>query len=62
MRDPNRIKIIMDYLREVWEDNPDWRLTQLLVNTGVVPNFPGTWYYYEDSEFVRNIEALKEDA
>ena len=41
----------MARLTAVWKKNPDWRLTQLLVNTGVVPNTPGAWYYTEDDTY-----------
>jgi hypothetical protein len=61
MRDPKRIDIIMPFLTKVWKEHPDWRLTQLMVNTGIVPNFPGTWYYAEDAEIVKNIQALEEE-
>jgi uncharacterized protein YihD (DUF1040 family) len=32
MRDPNRIDEIIDWLRQEWKANPDWRLGQLIVN------------------------------
>lgn len=32
MRDPNRIHKVLDYVRRVWERNPDLRLGQLIVN------------------------------
>ena len=35
MRDFTRIKRIMGKLEEVWAHNPDMRLTQLLIYTGV---------------------------
>jgi hypothetical protein len=45
-------KIEFELLEETWVKNPDWRLTQLLVNTGITPNLPGFWYYVEDAEFL----------
>lgn len=33
-----------------WKQHPDLRLTQVLVNLGIVPNKPGFWYYKEDNE------------
>ena len=62
MRDPARIHPIMDFLEETWKANPDWRLTQLLVNTAVIPNFPGHWYYAEDDELLTAIAKLKNGA
>jgi len=37
------------YLTQYWNDNPDQRFSQVLVNTGVLPNIPGNWYYDEDT-------------
>jgi hypothetical protein len=31
MRDPNRIPVVLDSLRQVWERHPDLRLGQLIV-------------------------------
>lgn len=52
MRDPNRIDVICDLLKEVWKQYPDWRLGQLIFNlTGKYDCF-----YVEDSTLE---EALK---
>lgn len=32
MRDPKRIKIIIEKLKKLWKNNPDWRLGQLVIN------------------------------
>lgn len=37
MRDPNRIPIVLDYIRRLWEKHPDWRLGQLLCNLRDIP-------------------------
>lgn len=37
---------------EFWEDHPYLRLTQVLVNLEIIPNFPGAWYYKEDVDLV----------
>jgi hypothetical protein len=42
-------------LERVWLENPDWRFTQLCVNTGLIPNLPGMWYYTEDREFMEGL-------
>jgi len=44
-----------DELEKIWLENPDWRFTQVLVNTGTIPNFPGFWYYTEDLDFMLNM-------
>jgi len=46
---------VYEELKKVWLDNPDWRFTQLLVNTGIIPNFPGMWYYTEDLDVMLNL-------
>ena len=52
MRDPNRIDVICNLLREVWKQYPDWRLGQLIFNlTGKYDCF-----YVEDDTLE---EALK---
>lgn len=38
----------LSYIQEYWEANPDLRITQVLVNTGFIPNKPGSWYYQEE--------------
>jgi len=37
-------------LQKEWNENPDWRFPQLLVNMGFVPNMPGFWYYMEETQ------------
>jgi hypothetical protein len=32
MRDPKRIEVVLDALREIWLHNPDLRLGQIVVN------------------------------
>ena len=51
MRDPNRIPIILDEIRKIWEQYPDFRLGQLISNVFSDP------FYVEDDDLVR---ALKE--
>jgi hypothetical protein len=50
MRDPARIPRILDAIRLMWEERPDWRLGQLLVNV-MHPSRPTPQiFYYEDTE------------
>ena len=51
----NNIKIIGTY----WIKNPDQRLTQVLVNTGSIANFPGLWYYVEETDWLVKNKYLK---
>lgn len=41
-------KLNEDLVKKLWIKNPDLRLTQVLINVGIMPNFPGFYYYIED--------------
>ena len=43
MRDPNRIKKILNEIEEIWENNSDWRFGQLLCN---IQYFDGKDIFY----------------
>ena len=48
MRNPDRIPLILKEIENIWSDNPDLRLGQLIANV-----FDGTsLYYVEDEQFV----------
>jgi hypothetical protein len=53
-RDPNRIPIILDYVREIWNKYPDARLFQLLMNAAKKYGDP---YHVEDDELLKGLEA-----
>ena len=55
MRDPKRIKRILEMIEECWNKYPDQRFTQLLINLGLMED--GTKWHYEDDELE---EGLKE--
>lgn len=40
-------------IKTYWHENPDLRFSQVLVNTGNMPNIPGMWYYEECSDILR---------
>ena len=48
-----RIKRMEDVIEQTWLDNPDWRITQVLVNLKLIPNKPGNWYYKEDESWLK---------
>jgi hypothetical protein len=52
MRDPNRIPEVLEALRKVWEQCPDLRLGQLLVNVAG----PHDIFPLEDAQWVRLFE------
>ena len=47
MRDEKRIDKILETIREVWKRNPDMRLTQLLINMGIMEDGP-IWNLEDD--------------
>ena len=52
MRDPERIKSVLNRLQAVWEKYPDLRLGQLILNVVQDP----TLYYLEDDKLIETIE------
>ena len=51
MRDPNRIPVLLQAIKEVWEKSPDLRLCQLIqCVTGKNDSF-----YVEDEEFSKQL-------
>lgn len=49
------IKNEIEYIREVWKDNPDWRFIQVLINTKLLQNYPGFYYYKEDEDVLLDL-------
>ena len=46
-------------IEEYWKQNPDLRLTQVLVNLELIPNFPGGWYYIEEVDWLIEQQILE---
>lgn len=44
---------------DIWTHYPDLRLTQVLVNSGILPNYPGSWYYIEDNNVMVDCKFLE---
>jgi len=47
MRDEKRIDRILKIIEKVWKRNPDMRLTQLLINMGIMEDGP-IWNLEDD--------------
>lgn len=64
MRDPNRINLYLDTLREYWEANPDMRLGQILANmVYMVKGSDATLqqtFNLEDSVLLEGLDRLKD--
>lgn len=66
MRDADRIQTVLDAIREAWEQEPDMRLAQLLVNAAKAGSYEdisqSKLFYIEDEQILeglKNIEKLK---
>ena len=59
MRDPNRIPVVLDKLKEVWGEVPDWRFMQLMCNRQRM--YGSDMFYVEDDRFVDFLEKLFEE-
>ena len=57
MRDPNRIEIVLNEIKEIWKKHPDLRLCQLLLNLVANPN---SLYYVEDDILIKGLKDLYE--
>lgn len=61
MRDPGRIKPILDRLEKVWSAHPDLRLSQLIMNLESDERVYRL-YSLEDDDLVNNLEAFYKGA
>jgi len=55
IRDPNRIELLLNKIREVWEKHPDLRLGQLISNQA--PQARWGVFYIEDDELLKQLNA-----
>ena len=58
MRDPERIDVILQEIRDIWHKYPDMRLGQLIGNVLEGPSL----YYVEDDSLVKALKDMYEDA
>jgi len=58
MRDPERIDRIVALLQDVWRKEPNWRLTQLVINASDTQHDCGPVYYLEDDEIERRLQNM----
>ena len=56
MRDPKRIPKVLDELRFLWEEVPDWRLGQIFCNLQRREN--RDIFFYEDDELIKAIKDM----
>ena len=55
MRNPKRIKKILNKIEEIWNQNPDMRFGQLLINIGISKDSQEDWNA-EDDDLIRILE------
>jgi hypothetical protein len=56
MRDPDRIEVMLDKLREVWLTDPDLRLGQIIV-ISTKPNNPcPEVFHVEDNKLLKGLD------
>ena len=60
MRDPNRIKPTLELVEQIWEQHPDLRLGQLLVNAVRPSNPVPEIFYAEDDKLVEGLRRFAE--
>lgn len=49
MRDPDRIDIVCDAIKDYWHKVPSWRLGQLIVNAiRPTPQYPDAFFVEDD--------------
>lgn len=58
MRDPKRIKAMLELIEKIWTKHPDLRLCQLLEN--VSTSIDTSMYYMEDDELERRLKTFYE--
>lgn len=39
-------------IKDYWLENPNLRYSQVLIGMGIVPNYPGFWYYLEEDDIL----------
>ena len=42
-------------IEKFWYKFPDLRFSQVLINMGIIPNIPGSWYYIEEKEILEKL-------
>jgi hypothetical protein len=60
MRDPERIEEVLGLVREVWLEDPDLRLGQIVVNAARPRNACPEIFAIEDAELRRGLALLLE--
>jgi hypothetical protein len=57
-RDPKRIHVMLEKIREIWEANPDQRLAQLIINAAGASQSGQDLYYLEDDVLLHGLTSF----
>jgi uncharacterized protein YihD (DUF1040 family) len=61
MRDPERIKLILELIENIWEQKPDLRLCQILHGASTYISFDSDdLFYLEDEDLIEGLVRYKE--
>jgi len=58
MRDEKRIKVILNKIEQIWNDHPDLRFHQLLINIGLMKDDNEFWHI-EDNIVIMHLNDKK---
>lgn len=59
VRNPDRIPVILDELREFWNQHPDWRLGQIVANLNYEATGTNDPFYIEDDVLLELLKNKK---
>jgi uncharacterized protein YihD (DUF1040 family) len=59
-RNPDRIDRILELLKEAWRNEPDFRLTQLIMVVSDKPQDAGALWHMEDDAIESNLRSYIE--
>ena len=57
MRDPERIPVVLEKIKEYWVKHPDLRLGQIIGNLSAVVRNDVDPYYMEDEDLLQGLKA-----
>lgn len=59
MRNPDRIQPTLDKLAEIWKENPDFRLGQLIMVIAMTGEHNPKLFFMEDDVFLKHLDERK---
>ncbi|WP_312351718.1 hypothetical protein [Empedobacter sp.] len=59
MRDPKRIKPLLEKIEKIWMENPDFRLGQLIMVIARTGEHNPKLFYLEESELLKKLDEFE---